>query len=58
MRIETALAGTLSAGPGIIGAFPDEVLRSYKRRIKAERSIPCVIGSAVALVRLPERFFA
>ena len=55
-RIE-AIAQTLSAAQGIIGAFQDKGIR-YEPRVKAEQPIPCVVRSALPLLGLSERFFA
>jgi hypothetical protein len=56
-RIEAAIAQTLYAAPGIIGAFQEKGIR-YEPRVKAEEPIPCVVRSALPLLGLPERFFA
>jgi hypothetical protein len=55
--LEAAIAQTLYAAPGIIGAFQEKGIR-YGSRVKAEQPIACVVRSALPLLGVPERFFA
>lgn len=56
-RIEAAIAHSLYAAPGTVGAFQDKGIR-YCSRMKSEEPIPCVATSEAPLLGLPERFWA
>jgi hypothetical protein len=53
-RVEAAMANTIQATPGIIGAFPNQGIR-YEPRKDEEQPIECLITSPVSLLGLPER---
>ncbi|MCX5977669.1 MAG: hypothetical protein NTV33_12840 [Coprothermobacterota bacterium] len=53
-RVEAAIANTLYAKPGIVGAFQDRGIRYHLRR-DDEEPIECLIASLVPLLGLSER---
>jgi hypothetical protein len=56
-RVEAAIAQPLYAVSGKVGAFQDRGVR-YDPRLPNEQPIPCVVGSPVPLLGVPERFWA
>lgn len=57
LRVEAAIANTLYAAPGIIGAFQDRGIR-YHPRQGDEQPVECVVTSPVPLLGLPDQFVA
>lgn len=56
-RIEAAIAQSLYAAPGKVGAFQDQGIH-YNLRTNDEEPIACVTSSPVPLLGLPEWFWA